>query len=162
MSTNHPYPDREQQLRSVLDVGPPINCLCGSTQFKELFEHANEHLTLSGDLVLSVGFFGHVDGMPDARTKERLDELHLWKIQLADRVTLVSPRLADGLPYVGESTVRELVAVRRNNKDVWWFSGEGEAPMRAPLNINPWVLRERPENIKPEETELGGGRGTIE
>ena len=33
--------------------------LCGSTRFKEDFERVNKELTLRGNIVISVGCFGH-------------------------------------------------------------------------------------------------------
>jgi hypothetical protein len=37
----------------------PIVTLCGSTKFKEDFERVNRELTLAGNIVISVGCFGH-------------------------------------------------------------------------------------------------------
>ena len=33
--------------------------LCGSTRFKDAFLEAQKNLTLSGNIVISVGLFGH-------------------------------------------------------------------------------------------------------
>ena len=33
--------------------------LCGSTRFKDAFMEAQKHLTLEGNIVISVGLFGH-------------------------------------------------------------------------------------------------------
>lgn len=33
--------------------------LCGSTRFKDVFMEAQKQLTLEGDIVISVGLFGH-------------------------------------------------------------------------------------------------------
>ena len=33
--------------------------LCGSTRFKDDFERVNKELTLMGNIVISVGAFGH-------------------------------------------------------------------------------------------------------
>jgi len=33
--------------------------LCGSTRFKDAFMEAQKHLTLTGNIVISVGLFGH-------------------------------------------------------------------------------------------------------
>ena len=33
--------------------------LCGSTKFKKEFEEVNKRLTLEGNVVISVGCFGH-------------------------------------------------------------------------------------------------------
>ena len=36
--------------------------LCGSTKFKDEFINENKRLTLEGNIVISVGLFGHADG----------------------------------------------------------------------------------------------------
>ena len=33
--------------------------LCGSTRFRDEYMEAQKRLTLEGDIVISVGFFGH-------------------------------------------------------------------------------------------------------
>ncbi|WP_312046469.1 hypothetical protein [Anaerotignum sp.] len=38
----------------------PVVTLCGSTRFKEAFEHVQKDLTLRGNIVISVGIFGHL------------------------------------------------------------------------------------------------------
>ena len=62
--------------------------LCGSTRFKEQFIEIQKKLTLEGNIVISVGAFGHcgdnevwTDG-----TKAMLDRMHLAKIDLADEI----------------------------------------------------------------------------
>lgn len=37
----------------------PVVILCGSTRFKEQFMEAQKRLTLEGNIVISVGLFGH-------------------------------------------------------------------------------------------------------
>lgn len=37
----------------------PVVTLCGSTRFKEEFLEAQKRLTLEGNIVISVGLFGH-------------------------------------------------------------------------------------------------------
>lgn len=86
---------------------PPVVCLCGSTRFKSRFEEANAELTLLGNIVLSVGFFGRPQQGPAAASltpevKRLLDVLHLRKIDMADRVHVLN---VDG--YLGISTKRE-------------------------------------------------------
>ena len=57
--------------------------LCGSTRFKNEFLEAQKKLTLEGNIVISVGLFGHSgdsevwDGMDEgtlSKTKEMLEE----------------------------------------------------------------------------------------
>ena len=37
----------------------PVITLCGSTRFKEEFMEMQKKLTLAGNIVISVGLFGH-------------------------------------------------------------------------------------------------------
>jgi hypothetical protein len=94
-----------------------IVCLCGSTRFKEAFEKANMDETLAGNIVLSVGCFGHQDpslGIADGtQVKEDLDRLHFDKIELADEVLVLN---VDG--YIGKSTANEVRFAVRTNKPV--------------------------------------------
>lgn len=54
--------------------------LCGSTRFKEQFMEAQKRLTLEGDIVISVGIFGHAgdqevwDGMDEGTLSKTKDE----------------------------------------------------------------------------------------
>ena len=45
--------------------------LCGSTRFKEEFMNVQRDLTLKGNIVISVGFFGHSQ---DVKIWEEMDE----------------------------------------------------------------------------------------
>lgn len=88
---------------------PRITVLCGSTRFKEQINKVNAELTMRGELVISLGVFGHVD-LPDHDwttggndDKRSLDELHRRKIDLADRVLIIN---VGG--YIGESTRGEI------------------------------------------------------
>lgn len=99
---------------------PTIVCLCGSTRFYEQFMEANFVETMKGHIVLSVGFFMHSAGKAHGQTvgitpeeKQRLDELHLHKIDLADEVLILN---VDG--YIGESTNRELLYALSKAKPV--------------------------------------------
>ncbi len=104
---------------------PTIVCLCGSTRFMEAFRQANFQETLAGKIVLSIG----CDTKSDlalaltAQDKERLDRLHLQKIDLADEVLILNQ---DG--YIGESTQRELTYAKESGKRVRFLSAppEGE------------------------------------
>ena len=91
-----------------------IICLCGSTKFKEEYREVEARETLKGNIVLTCGLFGHADGIPlSEKDKERLDDLHLMKIGLADEVIVIN---VGG--YFGESTKRELLYARRARKPV--------------------------------------------
>src|SRR6266496_1102237 len=95
-----------------------VVCLCGSTRFRSAFELANMDETLRGNLVISVGLFGHsdhpdgsrflaADGDESTAVKQDLDALHFRKIDLADEVLVVN---VGG--YVGSSTKREITYAR--------------------------------------------------
>lgn len=98
---------------------PIIVCLCGSTRFKEAFEDANYSETMKGNIVLSVGFFGHSDGTHGeligctAEEKVDLDYLHKRKIDLADEVLVLN---VGG--YIGESTRSEIIYAMETLKPV--------------------------------------------
>ena len=59
--------------------------LCGSTRFKDEFIEAQKRLTLEGNIVISVGLFGHSgdDEVWAEGTKEMLDDMHKRKIDMA-------------------------------------------------------------------------------
>jgi len=82
-----------------------IICLCGSTRFKEEFEKVNQQLTLEGHIVLSCGVWKKPEGEPDWSecVKDKLDELHLRKIELAEEIYIVNV-----FGYIGSSTRREI------------------------------------------------------
>lgn len=78
--------------------------LCGSTRFRTEFEDASRHLALAGKIVLSVaGFWQSGAAQFAGEHPGVLDELHRWKIDLADRVLVINPG-----GYIGVSTAREL------------------------------------------------------
>lgn len=89
--------------------------LCGSTKFKEAFLAAQKRLSLEGNIVISVGLFGHTDS-PEAfnkATKQMLDDMHLRKIDLSDEIFVIN---VGG--YIGESTRREIEYAIRTGKKV--------------------------------------------
>lgn len=99
---------------------PEIVCLCGSTRFYEAFREANLRETLAGKIVLSIGCDTKSDGdlfkvSPEelADIKGRLDELHLRKIDMADRVLILN---VGG--YIGSSTANELAYARKHGKRI--------------------------------------------
>ena len=58
--------------------------LCGSTKFKEQYLEAQKRLTLEGNIVISVGLFGHSgdDEVWTEGTKAMLDDMHKRKISI--------------------------------------------------------------------------------
>jgi len=98
-----------------------IITLCGSTKFKDDFISAQKRLTLEGNIVISVGLFGH-SGDKEVwtdKTKEMLDDMHLRKIDLADEIFVVN---AGG--YIGESTRREIEYARSTKKPIKYLVQE--------------------------------------
>jgi hypothetical protein len=79
--------------------------LCGSTKFKEQFLEAQKRLTLEGNIVISVGLFGHSGDVEvwTEGTKAMLDDMHLRKIDMADEIFVIN---VGG--YIGTSTRREI------------------------------------------------------
>ena len=79
--------------------------LCGSTRFKDEFLKAQKLLTLAGNIVITVGLFGH-SGDNEAweeNTKEMLDDMHKRKIDMSDEIFVIN---VDG--YIGSSTRAEI------------------------------------------------------
>lgn len=93
----------------------PVITLCGSTRFKEQFIEAQKRLTLEGNIVISVGLFGHSgdDEVWTEGTKEMLDDMHKRKIDMADAIYVIN---VGG--YIGESTRSEIEYAKRNGKEV--------------------------------------------
>lgn len=102
----------------------PVVTLCGSTRFKGEFLHQQELLTLAGNIVLSVGLFGHADAKygtvitPDVKTM--LDDMHKAKIDMADSVFVINPG-----GYIGESTAAEIAYAESKGKPIGYlFDGK--------------------------------------
>ncbi len=96
--------------------------LCGSTRFKDEFLRVQKELTLKGNIVISVGLFGHSgddevwDGMDEgtlSKTKEMLDDMHKRKIDMADEIFVIN---VGG--YIGDSTRSEIEYAVKNGKKV--------------------------------------------
>ncbi|WP_435109812.1 hypothetical protein [Nocardiopsis synnemataformans] len=99
---------------------PMTVCLCGSTRFQAEMATANRLLTLAGFIVLAPGVFQHQGDTITPEDEERLDALHLRKIDRADYVVVVAPG-----GYVGESTRREIAYARRQGTGVtYWHDHE--------------------------------------
>ena len=96
--------------------------LCGSTRFKDDFMRVQKELTLKGNIVISVGLFGHSGddevwgGMDEgtlSKTKEMLDDMHKRKIDMADEIFVIN---VGG--YIGNSTRSEIEYAIKNGKKV--------------------------------------------
>lgn len=100
---------------------PEVVTLCGSTRFKDAFISEQRRLTLEGKIVISVGLFGHLELPPDKvekgnEVKDMLDELHLRKIDLANRVHIIN---VGG--YIGKSTKNEIAYASKLGIDITYM-----------------------------------------
>ena len=100
----------------------PVITLCGSTRFKDQFMEAQKRLTLEGNIVISVGLFGHsgdqevwenMDEGTFTKTKEMLDDMHKRKIDMADSIYVIN---VGG--YGGTSTKSEIEYAIAHGKEV--------------------------------------------
>lgn len=96
--------------------------LCGSTRFRDAFMQAQKKLTLEGNIVISVGLFGHAgdsevwEGMSEdtlTKTKIMLDDMHKRKIDMADEIFVIN---VGG--YIGSSTRSEIDYATATGKPV--------------------------------------------
>ena len=89
--------------------------LCGSTKFKDDFLREQKRLSLAGNIVISVGLFGHSgdDEVWEERTKEMLDDMHKRKIDMADEIFVINKS-----GYIGSSTKSEIEYAIKTNKKV--------------------------------------------
>ena len=96
--------------------------LRGSTRFKDAFMEAQKKLTLEGNIVISVGLFGHSgdsevwEGMSEdtlTKTKIMLDDMHKRKIDMSDEIFVIN---VGG--YIGSSTRSEIDYAHATGKAV--------------------------------------------
>ncbi len=89
--------------------------LCGSTKFKEEFLSEQKRLTLEGNIVISVGLFGHSgdDEVWTENTKEMLDDMHKCKIDMADEIFVINKN-----GYIGASTKSEIEYAQKKGKRI--------------------------------------------
>ena len=92
--------------------------LCGSTKFKDAFIDAQKRLTIAGNIVISVGLFGHSgdDEAMDDATKAMLDDMHKRKIDMADEIYVIN---VGG--YIGSSTQSEIAYAARTGKHIQYL-----------------------------------------
>ena len=102
--------------------------LCGSTRFKNEFMEAQKRLTLEGNIVISVGLFGHsgdnevwenMDEGTLTKTKEMLDDMHKAKIDMADEIFVIN---VGG--YIGDSTRSEIEYAKKQGKIVKYLENK--------------------------------------
>ena len=103
----------------------PVITLCGSTRFKDEFLKVQKELTLKGNIVISVGLFGHSgdnevwEGMPEdtvTKTKEMLDDMHKRKIDMADAIFVIN---VGG--YIGSSTRSEIEYAKAHGRKIYYL-----------------------------------------
>ncbi|MBR5546801.1 MAG: hypothetical protein IKU70_07450 [Clostridia bacterium] len=89
--------------------------LCGSTKFRDAFMQEQKRLTLEGNIVISVGMFGHSGDQEvwNDGVKEMLDDMHKRKIDMADEVFVIN---VGG--YIGSSTMSEIEYAKNTGKTV--------------------------------------------
>lgn len=94
--------------------------LCGSTRFKDEFLQVQKRLTLEGNIVISVGLFGHSGDIEVwgnmsegtlTKTKEMLDDMHKRKIDMADEIFVINKN-----GYIGSSTQSEIDYAKKHGK----------------------------------------------
>jgi hypothetical protein len=129
---------------------PVVVTLCGSSRFKEEHERAQREETLLGKIVIPMGLYGHLDGLDmSGPVKRMLDELHLRKIDMADEILVINPRVlvcgkcgkptryftvlsgesnccrskdvGKDIPYIGISTIREIVYALWAGKQIYFL-----------------------------------------
>ena len=87
-----------------------IITLCGSTRFKIIFENENKRLTLEGNVVISVGVYGH------SGDEDMLECIHFQKIEMANQIHVIN---VDG--HIGNSTKIEIEYAKLLNKKVTYY-----------------------------------------
>ncbi len=98
---------------------PQIICLCGSSRFIEHFAIMAWELEKGGTIALGLHYLppsykAAASHQAEAEgVAEKMDELHLRKIDLADEILVLN---VDG--YIGNSTRREIAYAMGNGKPV--------------------------------------------
>ena len=90
--------------------------LCGSTRFKDEFERINKELTLAGNIVMSVGCFGHSGDTFTEEQKVMLDDIHKRKIDMADAIFVINKN-----GYIGSSTRSEIEYAKAHAKVIYYL-----------------------------------------
>lgn len=121
---------REEQSAGVCHCGRYIKIpkskivtLCGSTKFKEEFLQVQKELTLKGEIVLTVGLFGH-SGDTEAfidNNKSLLDDLHKSKIAMSDYIYVINKN-----GYIGKSTQSEIDFAESIGKEIQYLEERKE------------------------------------
>lgn len=89
--------------------------LCGSTKFKDDFIREQKRLTLEGNIILTVGLFGHSgdNEVWNEGVKEMMDDMHKRRIDMSDEIFVINKN-----GYVGFSTKSEIEYAVKTGKKV--------------------------------------------
>ncbi len=113
--------------------------LCGSARFEEAFHHWNEVLSLMGHVVYSLAVLPSRKGGEkkwyNADQKERLDLVHLAKIEESDAIFVVDMGGPGSVAtsYMGDSTLREITWARIRGVDIYFASKWDECRKEDPM-----------------------------
>lgn len=82
------------------------------------FIEVQKRLTLQGNIVISVGFFGNPDAdeVFDETTKEMLDDMHKRKIDISNEIFVINKN-----GYIGSSTRAEIEYAIAHGKKVQYL-----------------------------------------
>ena len=133
--------------------------LCGSTRFREQFFEAQKRLTLEGNIVISVGLFGHSgdDEVWTEGTKEMLDDMHKRKIDMADAIYVIN---VGG--YIGSSTRSEIEYALANGKEVIYLEDPGEIATMSEAELRVAEHSARMREIQRAYSQVMEGLETLE
>ena len=95
--------------------------LCGSTRFKDELLEVQKRLTLDGNIVISVGLFGHSgdEEVWSDGVKEMLDDMHKRKIDMADEIFVINKG-----GYIGSSTQSEIEYAKKTGKAIRYLEND--------------------------------------
>ena len=117
---------------------PTVICLCGSTRFAELHAIIKWNLEKEGNVICLMisylpewfakkeGWKGYHHFGEQAGKKEKLDELHLRKIDLADEIFVVNRNR-----YIGESTREEIEYAKKQGKKIRYLEEQKSEEARC-------------------------------
>jgi hypothetical protein len=88
-----------------------IVTLCGSMRYYPQMLHLAEELTAGGCIVLMPYVAKYRGGLPADATKRMLDDMHMVKIDMADRIIVIGA-------HIGESTSKEIEYAKKHLKPV--------------------------------------------
>lgn len=136
MSYFHYRSECDEHHDLVRDFGgprPEIVVLCGSTRFVDEFNRQRKDLTERGLIVLSIEVVTtqareHDPQHTNLALKQRLDELHKRKIDLADRVLVLN---VGG--YIGDSTRSEVEYAEKIGRPIEYLEQHGNGTVQLTI-----------------------------